>query len=92
MDPLKSEINAAEARIKQIEQSELFSDTEREKLLPGLRQKLEELLQKADKTLDIEVIQVNEIADFPSQETVDSCKTIWQEKGRNRNPGGPEYS
>lgn len=52
MNELQSQINAAEARIKQLKNSELFNDADRLKLLPKAEKELEQLqLQKADKLL-----------------------------------------
>ncbi|MFY0481424.1 hypothetical protein ACI6PS_02365 [Flavobacterium sp. PLA-1-15] len=49
MDPLQSKINAAEARIQQLKDSELFTEADRQKLLPKAELELEQLLlQKAD--------------------------------------------
>ena len=52
MNELQSQINAAEARILQIKNSELFTDADRIKLLQKAEKELEQLqLKQADKLL-----------------------------------------
>ena len=52
MNELQSKINAAEARINQLKNSELFTEADRLKLLPKAEKELEQLLlDKADKLL-----------------------------------------
>ena len=56
MNELQSKINAAEARILQIKNSELFTEADRLKLLPKAENELEQLLlEKADSIIDLQL-------------------------------------
>ena len=92
MNELQSKINAAEARINQLKNSELFTEADRLKLLPKAEKELEQLLlEKADNIISRPLFPIvrndNKIFnDFVGDPTnMDKIKKVYEKKGRNKN-------